>query len=163
MLPDFYLVPAVRELSEEMKVKNTTIFGKLLNRAVKEMAERDPKFRELKRGLDELVNTLNRSNEGPDGRPSQLRVVESGIQSELEQWGVKVEIEVVPPMLEKLFELGTTLHLDDGIRTLAEEKGHGLQRAVIFALLRAWARTLRSAESDVKEISARPRKIQSVN
>ncbi len=155
VLPDFYLVPAVRELSEEMKIKNTTVFGKLLNRAVKEMAERDPKFREVKTGLDELVNSLNRSGGGPDSRPSQLRVVEAGIQSELEDWGVKVEIEVVPPMLERLFELGTTLHLDDGIRTLAAEKGHGLQRAVIFALLRAWAKTLRSADFGEKEVSPR--------
>jgi CRISPR-associated exonuclease Cas4 len=69
--------------------------------------------------------------------------LEESLRSELSEWCVKVEIEVVPPLVEKIFELGTILHLDDGVRTLAEQKGHGLQRAVIFALVRAWANALR--------------------
>ena len=35
VLPDFYLIPAVRDLSEEIKVKTTTTFGCFLNRAAR--------------------------------------------------------------------------------------------------------------------------------
>lgn len=147
VLPDFYLIPAVRDLSDETKIKTTSAFGRLLNRAVREMAERDPRFSELKQGLDKLVKTLNHSEETPGVRPEQLIALENSLKVELEHWGVKVEIEVVPPDIDKIFELGTNLHLDDGVKTLAEQKGHGLQRAVIFALVRAWANALRAPVS----------------
>ncbi len=142
VLPDFYLIPAVRDLSDETKIKNTTAFGRLLNRAVREMAERDPRFLELRNGLENLVKSLNQQDEIGGERPEQLVILENSIKDELAHWGVNVEIEVMPPDIEKIFELGTNLHLDDGIKTLAEEKGHGLQRACIFALIRAWANVL---------------------
>lgn len=144
ILPDFYLVPAVRDLNDEAKVKGTTVFGKLLQRAVKDMAERDPRFVELRDGLRRLVGELNMRPEGLAEEASELGRVESSLDEELSSWNVKVSIEVTPPEIEKIFELGTTLHLDDGLKTLAERKGHGLQRAVLFALLRAWAKLLRT-------------------
>lgn len=81
--------------------------------------------------------------------------MEAAIADELRPWGVKVAIEVVPPDLEKLFELGTELHLDDGLKTLAERKGHGLQRAVLFALLRAWAKALRATPTEGEVLAPR--------
>lgn len=148
VLPDLYLIPAVRDLSEETKIKATTAFGRLLNRAVREMAERDPRFINLKEGLEDLVRSLN-SREDPDTqRPEQLTALERHLEQELRHWGVTVSIEVEPPAIEKIFELGTNLHLNDGLRTLAEQKGHGLQRAVIFALIRVWASALRTAREE---------------
>jgi hypothetical protein len=142
VLPDFYLIPAVRDLADETRIRTTSTFGRLLTRAVKEMAERDPRFQEIRVGLENLVRTLNRSEEGE--RPKQLQNLETALRTELSHWGVNVEIEIIPPIVEKIFELGTNLHIDDGVRTLAEQKGHGLQRAVIFALIKAWAEALRA-------------------
>ncbi len=144
LLPDFYLIPAVRDLTDETKIKGASAFGKLLSRTIHEMAERDPKFQELRNNVDKLVQTLNRSEGGEDKRPVQLIELEKTIETELKEWGVGVEIEVIPPSFERFFEIGTNLHLDDGVRTLAENKGHGLQRVVIFALFRAWAHSLRN-------------------
>jgi len=90
--------------------------------------------------------------------PSQLAQLESLLSGELTTWGVGVSIQVTPPEIEKILELGTQLHLDDGLRTLAERKGHGLQRAVIFALIRAWAKVLRmaiAAETEAAEAARR--------
>jgi len=145
-LPDFYLVPAVRDLSEEMKIKATTTFGRLLQRAVSEMTELDTRFVELKNKLTDLINELNLRPESGENE-SRLARLERHIEDELKDWGVKVQIEVAPPEIEKVFELGTQLKLDDGIITDASSKGHGLQRAVLFALLRSWARALRPTES----------------
>ena len=44
VLPEFFLIPAVRDLTDEMKIRTTTTFGRLMNRAVREMAERDQRF-----------------------------------------------------------------------------------------------------------------------
>lgn len=154
VLPDLYLVPAVRDLSDETKTKGTTVFGRLLQRAVREMAERDPRFVDLRTRMQQLVSELNARPAEADQEPSQLAHLESSLAGELSLWGVDVSIEVTPPEIEKLLELGTELHLDDGLRTLAEQKGHGLQRAVIFALLKAWARALRRT-SDPEQTEAR--------
>jgi len=156
LLPDFYLIPAVKDLCDETKTKSTTLFGRLLSRAVKDMAENDPQLSRIKGDLENLVKALNRSPEGSnDGRPTQLTTLESNLDAELKQWGVSVEIEVLPPAMDKLFELGTNLHLDDGVRTLAEQKGHGLQRAVLFAFIRAWAKALRGKPSEGGGMKAR--------
>ncbi len=155
LVPDLYLVPAVRDLTEETKVKTTTTFGRLLNRAVQEMAERDPRFQEIREDLGELIASLNAREEGSDERPQQLVTLEKNLASELDDWGVSVAIEVTPPAIERIFELGTNLHLDDGLKTPAEEKGHGLQRAVIFALLKAWARALRAVPGPETGTSSR--------
>lgn len=138
ILPDFLLVPAVRDLGDEIKVKTTTVFGRLVQRALREMMERDQSFAEWRDQFQNLTNRLNTRS----GNESELSRLETALASELASWGVRVSIQVTPPEIEKLFELGTQLHLDDGLKTLAEKKGHGLQRALIFALLRAWARAL---------------------
>lgn len=146
ILPDFYLIPAVRDLSEETKIKGTTVFGRLLNRAVQEMADRDPQFIEIKEKLQEIIDNLNVRKDSEE-RPQQLIELEKNLEEELSNWGVSVSIEIEAPDITKIFELGTKLHLDDGIKTLAQYKGHGLQRAVIFALVKSWASVLRKFNS----------------
>lgn len=147
VLPDFYLIPAVRDLTDEIKVKTTTTFGRLLNRAVREMAEGDPRFIEARKGLQGLVESLNAREISDKGsKRNRLAMLERSIEEELRSWGVKVNIEVAPPELERLFEMGTDVHLNDGVKTTADRKGHGLQRALIFALLRAWAKALRDGK-----------------
>lgn len=160
LLPDLYLVPAVRDLSDETKIKTTTMFGRLVNRAVQEMTLGDERFREATEKLDALAKAFNATDGDGKTRPAQLAALERSVEAELEGWGVKVGIDLLPPGVEKLFELGTSLHLDDGHRTLAEKKGHGLQRAVMFALLRAWAKALRAprASSQAEGETPAPRK-----
>ena len=153
ILPDFFLIPAVRDLTEEVKVKATTGFGRLLQRAVREMAQRDPRFVDLRNRFQDLIRELNARPESP-AWASELARLEALLTSELGSWGVQASIEVAPPELERVFELGAQLHLDDGVKTLAEKKGHGLQRAVIFALVRAWAKALRQASEPAE---TRPR------
>ena len=154
LLPEFFLIPAVRDLTEEIKIKATTTFGRLMNRAVREMAERDERFKDAREKLESVVTALNIRGEETD---NELAKLEKNIQDELKAWDVRVNIEVSPPEMEKLFELGTDIHLDDGVRTKADRKGNGLQRAMMFALLRAWANALRSREEDTDENPA-PRK-----
>ena len=154
VLPEFFLVPAVRDLSEESKVKGTALFGKLLTFAVTEMASADPRFRTIQEQLGELIGALNAGPDSED-RPQQLADLESSIEQELTEWGVRVSVEVTPPDISKIFELGTDIHLDDGLKTLAERKGHGLQRAVIFGLMKAWAKAMRRAAAATGGTTAR--------
>ena len=76
---------------------------------------------------------LNKSD-GNAERPQQLEKMEASLKKELAAWGVDVSIQIDSPDISKIFELGTSLFLDDGLSTVAQRKGHGLQRAVMFGL-----------------------------
>lgn len=158
ILPELLLVPAVRDLSDEIKVKTTTVFGRLLNRAIQDMAQRDARFAAAREQLAAVIASLTERMEDPEQTPaSELIRLERGIEEELRTWGVRVNIEVSPPEIEKLFELGTDVFLDDGVRTSATRKGHGLQRALMFALIRAWSKALRTESQGIEDIAARKR------
>lgn len=153
VLPDFYLVPAIRDLDDEAAVKSTTMFGKLLSRAIEEMAEGNERFIRARESLESLVASFNR-REANEQRPEQLDALEQSIEEELSEWDVQVSIRIEPPDIGKIFELGTSLYLDDGLETVAQRKGHGLQRAVVFGLIKSWAKSLRSP-ADSGTIAAR--------
>ncbi len=91
------------------------------------------------------IELLNAKDATGSPRIEQLRNIQDSIRQELFNWDVNVDIEISSPPIDKIFELGTNLHIDDGVRTLAERKGHGLQRALIFALIKAWSRILRAS------------------
>jgi len=148
LLPDFYLVPAIRDLTEETKTKGSSTFYRMLARTIQEIAEKDENFSSLRDSVTQLSKVLNRKEGEEDHRPKQLIDLEEAIESELSDWNVGVNIQVIPPSFEKFFEFGTNLHLDDGVKTNAERKGHGLQRALIFALFRAWAKSLRKQSTE---------------
>lgn len=137
-LPALHWIPAVRDAGEEAKTKNTTAFGQLLQLALEQMAVGDAKFTALKQRLEELSGHLG--SKGSTNRPEALAELETGLADELKSWDVKVSIDVRPTTVEKLLELGSTLTLDDGVPTGPEGKGHGLQRALIFSLLRLVAK-----------------------
>ncbi len=144
LLGDYYLLPAVHDVADETKVQSTTSFGRLLSNAIREMAEQSDDFLRIRSELEELVSSLN-SRSGPRGNQGHggLEELERALAKELDEWKVSVSIEVAPPEIERLFQLGTTVFMDDGVRTSVDCKGHGLQRCFLFALFKAWAATLR--------------------
>ena len=61
-----------------------------------------------------------------------------------------VDLEIKPPGVKEIFQMGTKIRIDDGIPTYVESKGHGLQRSMIFTLFRAYAKHLRKHKEDVE-------------
>ena len=155
LLPDFYLIPAIHDLTEETKSKGSSIFYKMLSRTITEIAEKDENFSNLREIINTLGQNLNHKAGEKDKRPTQLIKLENSIETELTDWGVDVDIQVTPPSVEKMFEFGTDLHINDGVLTKAEDKGHGLQRALIFALFQTWAKSLNRESSPEKGTEAR--------
>ncbi|MBU0716662.1 MAG: AAA family ATPase [Planctomycetes bacterium] len=134
-LPIFELIPAVRDISDESRVQKTNPFGRLIGRIEQTM---DSGVRaELDTALRGTARRLNR--EGGDERLPQVVETEQKLGALLkEMMPADFEIEFQPPTLRTI--LGTPrIFIDDGFRTSIENKGHGLQRAVIFSILRAYA------------------------
>lgn len=141
ILPDFFLIPAVSELSDETQVKSTTAFGRLLMRTVREMAEHDTNLTQAYANIRQAIQSLNERAKRSESK-NALAQLEELIMKGMGLWDTKVSIELEPPGIEKLFELGTKIYLDDGVKTDPVRKGHGIQRTMIFSLFQVWANLL---------------------
>lgn len=110
----------------------------------------DPKYKEIEESLEKIKNLLNPTSQA-DSESGRLKVLE-GIEEEL-----KAEIKYLMPPVEKvslkvelegtreLFSRGVQLEIDDGKMTDVLDKGHGLQRCVVFALMKTLIKNERGA------------------
>jgi putative ATP-dependent endonuclease of OLD family len=135
-LPHYELIPAVREATDESKVTKTNPFGRLIYEIMRTL---DAEVRgELEAALRATTVRLNR--DGKEKRAPRVAEIESTIQGFLtEVMPADLELEFQAPTIEVLLTT-PKIHIDDGFRGSVDGKGHGLQRAVIFAILRAYAK-----------------------
>jgi len=136
-LPGFHLVPAVRYVSEETKTSGDALFSKILGVIISRISKNNPAFQKLQATLQEIKKLVE--GERPEEKLAEIKELEERLKEELRLWNVDFDIGISAPDIEKIFQLGTTITVDDGIRTDITRKGHGLQRSLIFALVRIWA------------------------
>jgi putative ATP-dependent endonuclease of OLD family len=147
ILPFFVLVPAVRDVAEESKGTKSSPFGKLLYAILDTVTEE--KRMKIEGMLGEVAKQMNRS--GGDERVPLIAETEKQLNELLNDFftGCDLEIEFETPTLEVLLS-APRLYVDDGFRNVVENKGHGLQRAVIFTILRRYAAHMTSAADGKK-------------
>ena len=146
-LPFFILVPAVRDVAEESKGTKSSPFGKLLYAILDTVTEE--KRTKIEGILAEISKQMNRA--GGDERVPLIADTEKQLNTLLTDFfaGCDLEIEFATPTLEVLLS-APKLYVDDGFRNAVENKGHGLQRAVIFTILRRYAEYMTSAPDGKK-------------
>jgi putative ATP-dependent endonuclease of OLD family len=145
-LPEFYLVPAVRDVTEETKTSGATLLSRLLNVIISRIARQNPAFQRLEDTVQEIRTLIE--GKTPEEKLAEIRELEERLKQELGPWDVGLSIGVEAPDIERVFQLGTSITLNDGIPTGVDEKGHGLQRYLIFALMRVWAAEARRAQTE---------------
>lgn len=149
LLPRFYLVPAVKDAQDESKTTQQTVFGKLINDLTNRIVSKNPRFDEVKQQIEGLKKYLNK---GPDGnetdRLQEIKDLETTLSSMISENlpNTKVAIEIVTPELIDLFK-DTVVNIDDSFTTSINAKGHGLQRALVFAYIRAYAKFIGETET----------------
>ncbi len=137
-LPRFILIPAIRHLQEEVKTTKTSPYGSLLNWllgditrarkveiqkkieiAIQEIFEQEEqKGEQRKRRIDRIRDTINR----------MIR----------DQFEISLDFDFLPPAIDDILIGNAELVGDDGYRSSISEKGQGVQRSVIFAILRTY-------------------------
>lgn len=146
-LPEFILVPAVRDITDEVKVAKTNPFGRLIYALMRKIPpEQKSKIKIAINKINELINKV----QGQE-RIHEIREIEELLKKMMCPFmECDLEIEVPFPDLEDMFGK-VNLYVNDGIRTSVDTKGHGLQRSVIFSILRAYAELIRKGDSADKE------------
>jgi hypothetical protein len=146
-LPHFIFVPAVRDITDEAKVTKTNPFGKLLY-AVLESVTAQQKA-ELETTLEGLQKRLNRI--GGTERLESIIEIEKKLNDVLKEYmACDLEIEFQSPSVETLLTT-PQLFADDGFRNMVTNKGHGLQRAIIFSILRCYSELVTGAGENKKK------------
>lgn len=158
LLPEPIYIPAVKDLKDEVKTKESTSFGKLVSILLKSL-EGTEDIQDILDSFNRLHDMVNISyteeGEKQDNRISKLKEIESSIQGFLSENfpGVDVELEIPKPALRQIFGNARIL-IDDGVKDVADTKGDGLKRSLTFALLRAYvehSRIQKKLEREKKE------------
>jgi CRISPR-associated exonuclease Cas4 len=140
---DVYFLPSIKKASDELSVKGNSIFGDLYSRVINKMSQNNSDFKDAKTKIASVIKSMNKTTEDGNAnpnRPSELILFESSLMEELKDWNTTFDVEVTPPDIDELFRMGTTVWVNDGVRTDISRKGQGLQRALIFALIRSLAK-----------------------
>lgn len=137
-LPELYILPAIREIPNEVKLVGTTNFGKLLTDVIENAAGGFET-------VDDLLSRLKSFFESED--PAMpLNKVANEITDILNKQFRATKVKLAPKTLTRKDILkALDVLVDDGHHSSLFQKGHGLQRAVIFAILCLWADKLNSA------------------
>lgn len=138
ILPEIISIPATADTVQELADKSTTALGKLKKEVMSLF------FQELasktKIALSDLDDFLHSQDEGI--RSKAIIEFETGLKEEFigEFSDIIPSVEFTLPD-EAVIAKGMKILLDDGHITEVEQKGHGLQRATLLALLKLLAKS----------------------
>lgn len=152
-----FFIPAVQYAAEELRPKGSSIFSQLLGNVINEMSTKNDAYKDTKTRMQKLANSLNKNaSDGSknENRPVELAELETRLANELKNWKTSIEIEVMPPDVDEILKLGTSVWIRDPVKTDIERKGQGLQRAMVFALLKAWSETLRNQAKSLEQTTS---------
>lgn len=157
---DVYFIPAIKDAADDFSSKEASAFGKLYSKIIEEMSISSPDWKNTKEKLSSLFGALNKLDSDGNtntNRPKSLIEFEKSLSAQLESWGAEIDVEVTPPNIDDVFRANTQVWVNDGVRTDIKRKGHGLQRALTFALIKVISDQLKKEResTDSQETSSR--------
>ena len=164
-LPEFYLLPAITDYSDEIdRRSSSTVFRRLMGDLSDRILRSDPRYAEIELAISTLRSLLNREPDAGETATEVRRLASLGsVETALKEIIVKlmptvqaVQLEVTIEETRELFSKGVSLKIDDGVLTDVLEKGHGLQRSVVFRLLQMLIKTLRESGQGEEQNTLRP-------
>lgn len=149
-LPQAQLIPAIRDAADDGQPGAKTSFGLLLDRIILPAVTGSEEYQLLLKAVEALEKRLH----GKDSEQIEtVRKLAEEISSRMSELiAAKVTLGMDPPDAKKFIGGSTLLQLDDGTLTRISLQGHGLQRALVFAMLEVLAshdaKSVAEGESD---------------
>lgn len=134
-LPKFEYIDTKKFFDEVSKYNKTSPIGLMLSGVLTALLEDSEQYREFMAKFSELFE-----DDTSDVRV-ELNALSNQVKVYLEKQFpdcTKITFEVKPPIFEDLLKSFET-SIDDGVETSASEKGDGMQRALMLAILQAFA------------------------
>ncbi|MGB0372465.1 MAG: ATP-dependent nuclease [Opitutales bacterium] len=134
-IPRFEFVEATKNLKDVGNYKTTTPIGKMLGGVFSEMLESEEEYIKFREQFDKLFASESSSIKRKLKEISGMVCGHLRMQfPECAEVGFKVE----EPAFDDLLKNFRT-QVDDGVSTAAEEKGDGMQRALMLAIIKTYA------------------------
>lgn len=134
-LPKFEYINTKQYYDSVAKYGKTTPIGIMLSGVLSAILESNEQYLDFQKKFKELF-------EGDDSEiKTQFDLIGGKVKVNLEKQfpdTTKVNFEVTPPIFDDLLKNFETT-VDDGIETSAEEKGDGMQRALMLAIIQTYA------------------------
>lgn len=134
-LPKFEYINTKQYYDSVAKYSKTTPMGIMLSGVLATILEGNPQYKAFQEKFKELFENNDSEIKAEFDR------VGTNVKTHLEKQFpdcTKVSFEVSLPVFDDLLKNFDT-SIDDGIETLAEEKGDGMQRALMLAIIQAYA------------------------
>lgn len=134
-IPRLEYVSTTTRPGDVAKWGKKTPIGLMLSGVLTTILEKSDKYKEFRKKFDEVFGS-----EGSDIRV-QLNDLSGKVKLHLEQQFpdcTKVTFDVTEPLFDDLLRNFETT-IDDGIETKAEEKGDGMQRALMLAIIKTYS------------------------
>jgi putative ATP-dependent endonuclease of the OLD family len=134
-LPKFEYIHTKQYYDSVSKWSKTTPIGIMLSGVLNAILEEDPKYKEFQEKFKELFEDENSEIR------AKFEAMGDTVKVHLEKQfpdTSKVKFEVTAPAFDDLLKSFET-SIDDGVETSAEEKGDGMQRALMLAIIQAYA------------------------
>jgi hypothetical protein len=145
-LPSFEYVSTLFNPMDFTKFKTNTPIGNMLSGVLAAILEQDEKYAEFKKKFEELFTDSS----------SRVHVELENLSGQVKAYLIKqfpdcekVVFSVSAPLFEDLLK-NFEAEIDDGVYTSAAEKGDGMQRALMLAIIQAYADFRREHEETSK-------------
>ena len=140
ILPEYYLLPAITDYSDEVdRRSSSTVFRRLMADLSDRIMRTDERYIEIEETLLKLRQLLNPPEIGKESyRIEALSNVETMLCETIKKLMPSVQgvqLTVTVDETKDVFSKGVALKVDDGVLTDVLVKGHGLQRSIVFSLL----------------------------
>jgi putative ATP-dependent endonuclease of the OLD family len=134
-LPKFEYISTKQYYDSVAKYAKTTPIGIMLSGVLATILQANQQYQEFQAKFRELFE-----DDGSQIK-AEFEAIGNRVKIHLEKQfpdTTKVKFEVSPPAFDDLLKNFETT-VDDGVETLAEEKGDGMQRALMLAIIQAYA------------------------
>jgi len=157
-LGNLIYIPAVKDLSEELKKTKSSIFSKLVSRIISEALVNLPSWG----GLIDQVQIFAQDLRSPvkdsgNGNMNSVHEIEENLTDLLSSWRLRSQISVLPPTPEDIVLAGSKLKFiseDTGQEEDPLILGSGAQRSIVNSLLLLWARIeSKKTKTDAKKFN----------
>lgn len=134
-MPRFEFVEATKNFKDVGNYKSTSPIGKMLGGVLNEILLKDEEYKAFREQFDKLFSAES------SGIQQQLQKLSSEVCGHLTKQFPdcsSVDFQVKEPAFDDLLKNFET-KVDDGISTTAEEKGDGMQRALMLSIIKTYA------------------------
>ena len=134
-LPKIEYVTTKIRLSDVSGYKAKSPIAEMLSGVLSDVIKNDPKYKDFLKLFDELFNSAGSIFRNSVDNLEEK--VEFYLQKQFAE-ETTVDFKIQDPKLEDMLK-GFETEVDDGIKTKAENKGDGMQRAIMLAIIQAYA------------------------